>query len=900
MENKKKRIFLRRVICLVLCLALAVSLCPNRAKALEMRAQVPFRIDDGRYTIEMKMFSDTLYCRADQLAEAAGCLWNYNEQTQIVGFYLETPVILASRGLGEYVLEDTAVWVPFFENAKDLGLYFSKVTDGTVIGRRATPLAVIFQEMDRVYRQENYRISELIFAMDFGWIIASVGARGYAILSSGLIGGFSDALSGKMEQDMYNDIFVQMLKTDEDLLGSLSDSVGDVLKDAKIINFLQKSIEEGEAIWELLEKMGFTQKEIESITWNLAQIFYGEKMLNDLSDFYAASKVVNLTKMLEVLDVICASMEADAGTIMAIQDVFGNSSSDQIRIAADRAIGARTGGNLAAAGQYSAEYILDLLMDMGVDVLDEALETYNDISSLEKVIQEVVIKTMDEMLSLSDKSDAIRYSEAYSLIQLDLAGYYYDHCDDDVPDNGYRMHAVTMLYLRTCYGAYKMFAFDDMLKDSAGLALDTLKAEIAALAKYTEEELRQNGTSDDCAWEITNLAESLMEAIEPETEPPTEPETEPTRPPVNDNSHLYQAALDEYAQLLKYGEVLNTDSGETVKATHYYLFDMNSDGVPEMIVFAMKDGIPLFTLFTYEPWCAIWIGNSVETCDLSKWYNANHTLSIYDGKYVFAHVEKSTAAYTSESTALLTFDGYGAYDVYPGSYTPATVVELVDYGSILGGIEIGSAADFLTGGTAGIPQQPGNTPGLTEDGTYHYALAEYPFYDGNLFYVNLPRERQNPQDLHPGSYSGRLARIIMEFDPAYEWYLDVYVDAVEVFAGTVDDHADGIYRMEGHTSRDNYIFIIEDDGTVAIYDSIGFLAEGPAKIQWYDFAQLELSGDCVFRDERAGTGEYGLDMSRDEAIYMIEYTNARGTDWVDVTITVEDGKITRMVLPYQP
>jgi hypothetical protein len=116
----------------------------------------------------------------------------------------------------------------------------------------------------------------------------------------------------------------------------------------------------------------------------------------------------------------------------------------------------------------------------------------------------------------------------------------------------------------------------------------------------------------------------------------------------------------------------------------------------------------------------------------------------------------------------------------------------------------------------------------------------------------------------------------------YEWYLDVYVDAVE---DSVDDAYR--YRMEGHTPRETFFFTIEDDGCLAIYDSIGFLAEGAAKIQWFDPAQLELSTDCVFRDERVGTDEYGLDMSRDEFIYMLEYTNARGTDWVDVTVTVE-------------
>ena len=289
MENKKNARSLRRGICLVLCLVLVVSILPGRVHALQMRAQVPFRIDNTDYVIEMKQFSDTLYCRADQLAQAAGCLWKYNETSQTVGFYLDTPVILASRGPGEYVLDGDTAWVPFFENAKDLGLFFSEVKDGTVIGRRATPLAVIFQEMDRIYTVERYRISELMFLMDFGWIIASVGARGYAILSSGLIEGFADALSGKMDQEMYNDIFARMLKTDETLLDSWErERKG--LKDAvRMAAFIRKGVEKDGAFLELLKKIGLNEKEIQSFA-DLVLREYQDGMTLDLPMPTRASK----------------------------------------------------------------------------------------------------------------------------------------------------------------------------------------------------------------------------------------------------------------------------------------------------------------------------------------------------------------------------------------------------------------------------------------------------------------------------------------------------------------------------------------------------------------------------------------------------------------------------------
>lgn len=901
MENKKNRTALRRVICLLLCLALAASFFPGEASALELRARVPFSIDGESHTMEMKFFSDTLYCRADQLAGAAGCLWKYNDQTQIVGFYLDTPVILASRGLGEYVLEGTEVWVPFFENAKDLGMFFDSVESGTVKGRRATPLAVIFQEMDRIYSVERYRISELMFLMDTGWIVSSVGARGYAILSAGLIDGFSDALSGKMDQDMYNDIFVRMLKTDETLLDAW-DRERKGLKDAgKFADFLRKGVEENGALVELLRKIGLNEKQIQSFADDVLQEYQDGMLPDAAANLYRGVKVADLEKLLEIADLILAAAEADAGSIAAIDAVFGDSTSDKVRSAAARAIASRTGSAVQVAGNFTMEYALDLIWDYYVKALEDICKEFTSDTSLDELKLKLAVFLMDNVLGFDKKSDAIRYSEAYSLLQLDIADYYYTHCDDDLPDNGYRMHAVTMLYLRSCYGAYKMYEFDNTMKDSVGLALDTLEAEITALASYTREELLQDGTDDDCAWAITNLTDSLMEASEPDPEPPTQPPTEPptmpTQPPAVDNSHLYQDALAAYAQMLRQGILLSNDRGDYVDATHYYLPDMNGDILPELLAFALSDGIPTFNLYAYQNGGTMWIADSLITCDLSRWYNARNVLSVYDGQYIYAHSEKSTAGYSDSSTALIWYDGEYAHDFYDldqGVYSPGSVVQLVDYGEIIGGIAIGSRDDFLTAQNPDIPdQQPDDNPGQVQDGTYYYAMAESPIYDGSVFYVNLPREHQNVQDLRPGSFGGRLARVTVIEQTGYEWYLEVYVDEVE-------ENPDGTYRMAGHNSREDLVFIIESDGSTAIYDSMGFWMEGPATIQWFDPAQLELSPDCVFVDERYGEGEYSYEMSKEDAIYALEYENARGAEWVDVTIGVENGRITRLVLPYHP
>ena len=312
-----------------------------------------------------------------------------------------------------------------------------------------------------------------------------------------------------MDQDIYDAVFIEMLKTDESLLGAITGFGEELARPGKVINLLQKSLDEGSALWEWLSDMGFTEGEIRELIWSWSQDAYGSKSLNDWADYYEITKASHLLEMLGLIDDMAVSAEADAKSVLAMQEVFAESESDHIRYATQKAIGARTGSKVITAGIYTIEFLGELFIDNAISNFEDAYEKYAGITSLDKLRAEVLVWVYDKALSLTEKSNAIMYSEVYSLIQLELANYYYDNHYDHSPENNMMMHSVALLYLRSCLAAWKLYEFDKSLSQPITNAKASLESEISNLMTYTEEELLQNGTSDDCMQAIIDLVHAL-------------------------------------------------------------------------------------------------------------------------------------------------------------------------------------------------------------------------------------------------------------------------------------------------------------------------------------------------------------------------------------------------------
>lgn len=509
------RIF-RCAISVILVLSMLISVCPMPAYAQEEVISVSFLIEKEAYSVDMKFEGDQLYCRADQWAEAAGCVWAFNSEQQKVLFYYEGPTILVLYNNETYIKDGQNMWVPFFDVATKTGVCFCEVSGNTIRGYRVTPLAVIYKDLDRMFNISQYRISEMILDLDEIWVLLDSASRAYAILSSFSLKGVLDAVSGKMDQDMYDAVLLDMLKTDDTLLGAITDLGDEINRPGKIINLLQKSLDEDGELVELLRQMDFSENDIREIVWDLSQEAYGNKTLNNLSDLYEANKATHFLEMLEFMDDMTISMEADIHSVMAMQEVFGNSDNVRMRQAAQKAISARVGDKVLAAGMYSLEFLGDVFWDQSIDKLDDLLKEATGTTSLSELGGKAFIWVLDKALSLTKTTDAIMYSDVYSLVQLELVNYYYRHINDTASDNGLMMHSVALLYLRACLASWKMFAFDDDLSQSIENATSTITAEITNLMRYTEEELLQNGTKKETEQTIIDFVKLLPDLLSQE------------------------------------------------------------------------------------------------------------------------------------------------------------------------------------------------------------------------------------------------------------------------------------------------------------------------------------------------------------------------------------------------
>ena len=558
-----KQYMFRRIISVMLILALAISIFPGAVYAAENAATISFSIDGAAYHVGMKIEGDVLYCRADQWAKAAGCLWTFNSDQQKVLFYYDDPVVLAIYDNQTYISDGSDMWVPFFDAAVDTGVYISKVSGFTIYGYRPQPLAAFYKDLDRMFAVSKYRSTEMILELDEAWLLASSASRSYAILSQFSIKGFVDAITEKMDQDMYDKVFIDMLKTDQTLLGAISDLGDELNRYGEVIHDIQESLEEEGVLVEFLTELGYSENEIREIVWELSKDAYGSKTLNDLADFYTANELFPLVDVLKLVDEMTVCKEADAHTVMAMQEVFLDSDNPNLYNAAEKALAARLEGmdKVSAVGKYTLKVVGDHLWSRLFEEVGDCLKDGGKGIDLKELRAKAFTWVLDQEFSLTDTSNAIMYSDVYSIVQLELVNYYYRHKNDSDPETALMMHSVALLYLRACLAALQMFEFDESLAQPIGNATSMLTEEITNLMQYTEEELLQNGTREETMQAITDA--------------------------VILKGNTQYSDLDES----EYLDFLN----EHTEYNYYALLDINQDGVSEMLATKKLDHTGNFT-----------------------------------------------------------------------------------------------------------------------------------------------------------------------------------------------------------------------------------------------------------------------------------------------------------------
>lgn len=198
-----------------------------------------------------------------------------------------------------------------------------------------------------------------------------------------------------------------------------------------------------------------------------------------------------------------------------------------------------------------------------------------------------------------------------------------------------------------------------------------------------------------------------------------------------------QAAQLAYAEFLHAGVTLSKSKwGGECEADHYYLFDMNGDGLEEMIAYTSPRSLEwTFAVYTYANGQVTQIADSINTCDISEWSNAAITAEISNG-VLHAYVGKANAAYEGGSDNYLFFNGKNVKNYRNGDGLPVpfgcaafTLFKNDDDYGIL----IGSDQDFLSRlyyqkhppATPAPEPTPAMGTDLIADGDYYAQLTSW-------------------------------------------------------------------------------------------------------------------------------------------------------------------------------
>lgn len=326
---------------------------------------------------------------------------------------------------------------------------------------------------------------------------------------------------------------------------------------------------------------------------------------------------------------------------------------------------------------------------------------------------DIIDATLTIVWPVNEAYEEVMEMTVYQGIQYDASSLYSNFQSFQKPISEQEIsntRTSALIILKTamkCYEAmqqtFDLYGGEGVLNTQIELLEDRItEFELSALAEENDAICNKS--------EITAELRALFSELDlVVTEKPTSPDA--------DNG----AALLAYAQMLREGVWLRLDNDDLIPASHYSLLDMNADGCSEIIVFAVDNYVPTFEIYTYSDGDVLKIADSLDTCDVSKWYNASNYVYICDGRYVFAGADKATAAYQAASFALLKYDGQSVNAEESNMYSVQTgydVCKLVECGEIVGGTEIGSDVDTLSSREEPTETEPTETEPSTPRSGY--------------------------------------------------------------------------------------------------------------------------------------------------------------------------------------
>ena len=693
---------LMRLICLVLAalfLTNSIQVTAMATAGADSEKEIVIGVDTeaGKKELRVKQIKGTWFAEVYSLAAIAECTVCFNEGTGLLRVYRPTSqvTLYGASNEDEYTIQGSSIYVPLDKCAQSLGLRFQRYIckDGFYVSQMKT-LADLRRTVQTIFNRNCYHLWEVPDDLGLTWGSAEFFARLWAAMPFVGSGSMIGTISGQDEQERYDRAIKSILESSGSFL-ELIYTWADTDKSLKAIGKkLSAADDMTDTVWGWIDDNDSLCKKLNEagIYETVREMFrtgsnpYEENIGDFLKGYPTVANAMNINYWLETFAFYGAAVDGDEALLLAMNKVFGNSSNKFLRSSAEKLFDSQFGKGKIAISDIYGGYIKDFLFSQITDELEDALYG-REMSLVGKVASMGITDFIEykfDSPSINGISDAMIYYSIYSTISVELANYYYQHRYDNTEHIGADLRSIALMYLNTARACVDKCKFDSSLDDATTNMDAIIDADVLALLAFAEQEYDPSFLNT----ELINYLDSLSASSLPHPASPAQA-----------SEADKQSALNAYSELLHDGIALQkTRYGGTCTADHYYLFDMNNDGLEEMIAYTSPAPLEwAFAVFTYKDGQVEQIADSVNTCDISEWSNSSITVEISNG-ILHANAGKATAAYTTGSDNYLLFNGENIYnyrtiDALPVSFGSNAFVLIrtdSDYGVL-----IGSDQDYL-------------------------------------------------------------------------------------------------------------------------------------------------------------------------------------------------------------
>lgn len=752
----KKRL-LQSMAATLLILSMIISL-PVQAFAVGNAGEetaITVNTEGGKKRLNSKKIDGIWYVDAQGLADLANCQAQTSGGNEMLSISRrDTKCTLYTADRDGYTVINGTIYVPFQECSVMLGLCFHKYAakDNFYVTSMRTPVE-LRALLDTIFSKKCYHLWEVPEELGFFWDTTEFFARLWAANPFTGNGSVLGTITMQDEIDRYDRAVSAMLSSSGDFLdliytfSELDDTLRDMgkklSKSKKMINAAWNWIDGNKELHKQLEDAGVYElvREMFRTESNPYEGGFGDF----LEGYPQVMNALNWSYFMEVFTFYGMAADGEEAMLLAMKKVFSQSSNPFLCFSTEKLFDSQFGSNAISLADIYGGYFTEYLLNSLSDHLDDVF--YGGSSLLGKLFAQAITEIVEQAFdspSINDISDAMIYYSIFSSIAIELSDYYYQHRTDQTEHIGADLRAVAIMYLNVARACVDKCRFDSDLEKATSNMDTVLGTDMVALLDFSDQEYDPEYTNQEFLAYLDALDRPPVSSP-PSLPVPTTPAT-PIPVPQQASAAERQQAYLGYAELLNTGVVLNESAPgiKSINSTHYYLFEMDGDGIEEMIVYGSTGASEWsFAIFSYKNNQVVQIANSVDTCDISHWGNCTVTLSIKNG-IMHAQATKATVSYTGSSENYLCYDGSRVTNYSTAAAVPPTSVVnsfILVSGESNNGIAIDSDNDFLRDLYLENHPVPAPSTSTADNGKNH------------------PEQASPLNDIDDGSYDGELLSV---------------------------------------------------------------------------------------------------------------------------------------------